>query len=202
MTYIAVVPRSEAEGEVEEMYREVEKRVGYFPNWIQPFSRRPAVWRGWDALVGSMRPHLPVRTYELATLAAARALRSTYCCMAHGRVLADQVFDAPGVTSIMKNNGTVVLEPREVAMMAFVTKVVVHPECIGPEDLEQLRVHGYGDTEIFDLTVAAAARCFFAKLLDALGVQADARFNELDPALRESLTVGRPVEGGPARARA
>ena len=40
---------------------------------------------------------------------------------------------------------------------------------------------------------AAAARCFFSGLLDALGVRADASYRELDPALRDALTVGRPV---------
>jgi len=43
------------------------------------------------------------------------------------------------------------------------------------------------------VAATAAARCFFSKLLDALGIQADASFNELDPALRQALTVGRPV---------
>ena len=197
MAFIRTVPRSEAHGPVAQMYQEIEQRVGFFPNWVQAFSPRPEVWRGWDALVAAIRPNLPVRTYELATLAAARALRSTYCCMAHGRVLADQVLDPPSVSSIMKDNGTVVLEPRERIMMAFATKVVMSPECITDQDHEELRAHGFSDTEIFDIAAAAAARCFFAKLLDALGVQADARFQELDPALRDSLTVGRPIADPP-----
>jgi uncharacterized peroxidase-related enzyme len=193
VTFIRTIPRSEAEGPVKQMYQEIATRVGYFPNWVQAFSLRPEVWRGWDALLAAIRPNLPVRTYELATLAAARALRSTYCCMAHGRVLADQILDPPSVASIMKDHGTVALEPRERAMMGFATKVVVSPECIGADDLDELRTHGFSDTEIFDIAAAAAARCFFAKLLDALGVQADARFQELDPALLDSLTVGRPI---------
>jgi hypothetical protein len=40
---------------------------------------------------------------------------------------------------------------------------------------------------------AAAARCFFSKTLDALGVQADASFVQLEPELRDALTVGRPI---------
>jgi len=56
-----------------------------------------------------------------------------------------------------------------------------------------LRSHGYQDAEIFDVAAAAAARCFFSKLLDALGGQADSTFNDLDPTLREALTVGRPI---------
>jgi alkylhydroperoxidase family enzyme len=82
-------------------------------------------------------------------------------------------------------------------MMAFVEKVVLDADRITAADVEVLKSHGYRDEEIFDLAATAAARCFFSKLLDALGVQADANFNDLDPALRQALTVGRPVADRP-----
>ena len=85
------------------------------------------------------------------------------------------------------------LEARERARMAFAEKVAVNADRITAADIEDLRSHGYRDEEIFDLAAAAAARCFFSKLIDALGIQADATFNDLDPALRQALTVGRPV---------
>jgi hypothetical protein len=44
-----------------------------------------------------------------------------------------------------------------------------------------------------DVVLAAAARCFFSKTLDALGVRADASYSELAPDLREALVVGRPI---------
>ena len=44
-----------------------------------------------------------------------------------------------------------------------------------------------------DVVLAAAARCFFSKTLDALGVRPDASYRELDPELREALVVGRPI---------
>jgi hypothetical protein len=44
-----------------------------------------------------------------------------------------------------------------------------------------------------DIVLAAAARCFFSKTLDALGVLPDASFRELEPELREALVVGRPI---------
>ena len=85
------------------------------------------------------------------------------------------------------------LEASERALMAFAEKVALNADRITAADIEVLRSHRYQDEEIFDVAATAAARCFFSKLLDALGVQADSTFNELDPALRESLTVGRPV---------
>jgi hypothetical protein len=82
--------------------------------------------------------------------------------------------------------------------MAFAEKVARSADQITTADVEVLRSHGYRDEEIFDLAAAAAARCFFSKLLDALGVEPDSSYNDLDPTLRRALTVGRPVADLPA----
>lgn len=193
MTFIRTIPPADAEGPVREMYAEVHGRFGFVPNWAMAFSLRPGVLQGWTTLLRSIRSNLPVRSYELATLAAARALRSSYCSLAHGSVLAKQVFDPEAVTVIVTGRPQSPLEPREQAMMAFVEKVVLDADRITSADIDELRSHGYRDEEIFDVAATAAARCFFSKLLDALGVQADSSFNQLDPALRHVLTVGRPV---------
>lgn len=196
MAFVRTIPPSEAQGPVREMYQQAARRFGYVPNWAQAFSLRPGVRDGWAALLTSIQSNLPVRTYQLATLAAARALRSSYCSLAHGSVLADKVFDPATVTAIMKDAPETILEPGERAMMTFVEKVVLNADRVSRADIEVLRSHGYQDEEIFDVAAAAAARCFFSKLLDALGVQADSTFNELDPTLREALTVGRPIANG------
>ena len=44
-----------------------------------------------------------------------------------------------------------------------------------------------------DVVLTAAARSFFTKTLDGLGVRPDATYRELDPAVREVLVVGRPI---------
>jgi len=101
--FLRTIPPSEAQGPVREMYQQAARRFGYVPNWAQAFSLRPGVRDGWGALLTSIQSNLPVRTYQLATLAAARALRSSYCSLAHGSVLADKVFDSATVTAIMKD---------------------------------------------------------------------------------------------------
>jgi uncharacterized peroxidase-related enzyme len=197
MAFIRTIPPADADGRVREIYQEIQDRFGYVTNWAQAFSLRPGVLDGWVALLRSIRSNLSPRSYELSTLAAARALRSSYCSLAHGTVLADTVFNAATVTAIAAGRGDAPLEPRERAMMAFVEKLVRHADQITAADVEILRTHGYRDEEIFDVAASGAARCFFSKLLDALGVQADSTFNDLDPALRSALTVGRPVGDRP-----
>ncbi|HSE65439.1 MAG TPA: peroxidase-related enzyme, partial [Gemmatimonadales bacterium] len=183
----------EATGPVREMYDQTAAQWGFVPNWVQAFSERPGVRAGWLSLLNAIKANLPQRTYELATLAAARALRNSYCVLAHGRVLAEQVFDAETVAAIIENREPTPLEPRERAMMAFVERVVREADRISERDIATLRGHGYSDAEIFDIAAAASARCFFAKLLDALGVEADASFNKLAPVFRDAAIVGRPM---------
>jgi alkylhydroperoxidase family enzyme len=77
--------------------------------------------------------------------------------------------------------------------MDLADKVAADAASITPEDIDALRSHGLTDAEITDVVLAAAARCFFSKVLDALGAEPDHRFEALDPATRDALTVGRPI---------
>ena len=76
----------------------------------------------------------------------------------------------------------------------FAAKVARDACSITEDDVQRLRDRGLSDRDIFDVAVAAAARCFFSKTLDAFGALPDAEFAELDPGLRDALTVGRPIE--------
>jgi hypothetical protein len=77
--------------------------------------------------------------------------------------------------------------------MDLAERVVDDATSIGETDLQRLRDLGLSDGEIMDVILAAAARCFFSKTLDALGVRPDASYGELEPELREVLVVGRPI---------
>ena len=78
--------------------------------------------------------------------------------------------------------------------MRFARKVVEDATAVSAEDVAELRELGLSDPEIFDIAAAAAARCFFSKTLDALGVQPDAEYLTLPPELREALVTGRPID--------
>lgn len=135
-------------------------------------------------------------TYELVTLAAAKALRSSYCMLAHGTILRRQ-FYGPEQLAAIAGTADAGLEPTEAAMMAFAERVAKDASSITASDVEGLRAHGFTDAEIFDVAAAAAARCFFSKLLDALGAEPDSAYLELEDDLRRRLTPGRPVSVAP-----
>ena len=138
---------------------------------------------------------MDLRRYELATLAAARRLRSSYCALAHGTVLAEQFLGAQGVEAVVADHRTAGLDEVDVAVMDLADKVAADATGVTEADLDRLRSLGLPDAEIFDVVLAAAARCFFSKVLDAVGVPPDGKYADLESGLRDALTVGRPIAG-------
>ena len=162
-------------------------------NHARAFAERPEVYAAWFQLSSAIKAGMDLRRYELATLAAARRLRSSYCCLAHGTVLADSFGDP--VREIALDHRSAGLDEVDVAVMDLAERVVDDATSIEDADLQRLRDLGLSEVEIMDVVLAASARCFFSKTLDALDVRPDAKFLDLDPALREALVVGRPIAG-------
>jgi len=160
-------------------------------NFERAFEDRPDVLAGWVQLNSAIKANMDLRRYELATLAAARRLRSSYCSLMHGRVLLEE-FGEP-VRAIALDRRTAGLDEIDVAVMDLAEKVVVDASTVDERDLQPLRDLGLSEAEIMDVVLAAAARCFFAKTLDALGVRPDASLAELGEGVRDVLVVGRPI---------
>jgi len=152
------------------------------------------VYSAWAELLGAIKSTMDERLYELVTLAAARGLRSSYCALAHGRVLLEHHLSAADLVAFATEPTSAPLTPLEAAAVRLAGKVVADATTVSAEDVNELRELGLSDAEIFDIVAAAAARCFFSKTLDALGVQPDAEFAELAPELRDALVTGRPIE--------
>jgi uncharacterized peroxidase-related enzyme len=195
MTFIDTVPEDQAGGATAQMYATDEEAFGHLPNFTRAFSHRPAVYAAWRQLNGAIKSDMDLRRYELATVAAARQLRSSYCVLAHGSVLIDKFLDADSVKTVVSDHRHAGLSEVDVAVMDLAEKVAGDATSIQQADIERLRSLGLPDGEIVDVVLAAAARCFFSKTLDALGVEPDARYNDLEPGVRDVLTVGRGIAG-------
>ena len=159
-------------------------------NFERAFEERPGVYAAWRGLVAAILENMELRRYELATFAAAQRLRSTYCSIMHGNVLRNQVGE--DIVAIANDRGSA-LHEVDLAVMDLAERVVVDATSITQADLQRLRDLGLTDAEIMDVVLAAAARCFFSKTLDALCVQADAQFQELASELKAAFVVGRPI---------
>jgi alkylhydroperoxidase family enzyme len=176
--------------------RENHRRLLHNPvmiNYERAFVHRPEVYAAWIQINTAIKEGMDLRRYELATLAAALKLRSSYCCLAHGRVLLER-FDEP-VLAIVRDRDSAGLSEVDLAVMELAERVVEDATSIADADLQRLRDLGLSEPDIADVVYAASARCFFSKTLDALGMLADAGYRDLPADLQEALVVGRPIAG-------
>jgi len=192
--FITVPDESEVNDDVSRWYERQRASWGYLPNYAKAFATRPDIAEAWAALSNAVGKGMERRRYELATIAAARQMRSTYCMAAHSKFLRDDVGDEPTMRAILDDPSLAGLDATDRAVMEFAALVARDACSITTDDVQRLRDHGLSDADIADVTFAAAARCFFTKVLDALGAEADPQLGEaFDPDTRQKVTVGRPI---------
>jgi uncharacterized peroxidase-related enzyme len=195
MAFIEQVTDEEATGRAREMLETDRAATGFVQNHVRAFASRPDVYDAWVQLRAAIAGPMDKRRYELATVAAAAEIHSSYCCLVHGKILADQFVDADAVCAVVGGAAETRLDEQEVAVVELARKVAEDASTVTQADIDRLRAAGLGDGEIFEVILAAAMRCFFSKTLDACGIQPDSALRGLDPELREALTVGREIAG-------
>jgi uncharacterized peroxidase-related enzyme len=193
MAFIDEIDEREIDDAVRAMYDRQQGFYGYVPNYARAFCHRPHVMKLWADLQNGIRRDMDKRRFELVTFAAAHALRSTACSIAHGKVLS-QYIPAADVLGIGRGETPTSLSPAEVAMIEYARKVAIDATSVTADDVQELKAHGFSDGEIFDIAATSAARAFWTKLLDALGVELDSAVQKLDPGFKEAMAVGRALD--------
>jgi len=194
--FIDALPEEEATGPLADYYAQQRSAWGFLPNYAAAFSTRPDVAAAWNALNGAIRSGMDRRRYELATIAAARALRSTYCTAAHSLFLRDVCGDEPTMTAIAQDPTGTGLGEQDRAVYDFATKVATDAAAVEQADVDRLHAVGLSDADVADVVFAVAARSFFTRVLDGLGAQLDRpTADSFAPPVRAAMVVGRPVAG-------
>lgn len=193
MAFIDIIPTSSISDEVRAMYARQEAHWGFVPNYAKVFCHRPEIMGLWAQLQIGIKRHMTKRRYELITFVSATALRSTLCSLAHGRALMEFISE-DDVLALARGEAPASLSDAEAAMVAFARKVASDASSVNARDVEELKRHGFTDGEVFDISAAAAARAFWTKLVESLGVEPEPPFRAMSSALRATLAVGRPMD--------
>jgi uncharacterized peroxidase-related enzyme len=192
--FIDTISEDAATGAVADYYRQQRESWGFLPNYARLFSGRPDVAQAWNQLNLAIRGGMDRRLFEIATIAAARALHSTYCTVAHSKFLRDVCGDEATVQRIADDPSGESLSPRDRAVFEFATRVATDASTIEQADVDAVCTHGLTDADVANVVFATAARSFFTRVLDGLGAQLDVETADaFAPSLLASMLVGRPV---------
>lgn len=195
MSFIDTVPPAAARADVAAMYRRQQQAFGYVPNYAKAFSHRPELMARWAALFGEIKRPLPRRRVLMLSFVSALELGHSSCSLAHGSMLREFFSDAELVA--IASGRLDALPAAEQAMLRFARQVARDARAVTAADVETLKSLGFSDADVFDIAAVAAARAFFTKLLDALGVLPDAPLAGLPAPLRQALGAGRPIDRTP-----
>ena len=192
--FIAAIAEEDATGPLADYYAHAHEQWGFLPNFALAFSHRPDVAQAWNALNVTVREGMDRRRFEIVTIAAARALHSTYCAAAHSTFLRDVCGDEETMRSIALDPSGSALSEQDRAIYDFGAKLATNAVLIESADVARLREVGLSDADVADLVFAVAARSFFTRVLDGVGVQLDPEVATTFPAeILEAMVVGRPV---------
>jgi len=189
-----------ATGHIAEMYDGDLRGDGFVFAHTRAMAVNPEAHQAFEDLIHAIVPSIGVRTYELATLAAARAIGSEHCLLAHGRKsLRAGLLDEDQLTRLARDGADADLDPQDLAVVAYAEKLSTDAAAMTDADTERLREVGFTDRQIVDITLAAAVRNYFSRALQALAVPVD-DVPGLTPALVAALrapgAVARSVSGG------
>ena len=165
---------AEATGLVAEIYAEDLDDDGFVFRHTQAMALNPEAYAAFEALARTIVPSIGLRTYELATLGAARGLRSTHCLLAHGRkALRAGIVDEHQLVDIVRGDEAPGLSDADRAVLAYAERLSTDAASMTDADSQALRDVGFSDRQIVDITLSAALRNYLSRSLEALAVPVD-----------------------------
>ena len=137
----------------------IAERSGFVPNVFRALARRPAELRAFldyhDALMES-DDGLSKAERELVVVATSGANHCTYCVVAHGAILRIRMKDAEIADRVATNPWGVELNRRERAIVDLALLIATDSAALTDAELEDARVAGLTDDEIWDVGAITA----------------------------------------------
>ena len=199
MSIFATTPEGQAFGLKAKIYDDDLRAHGHVAKHTKDLALNPEAYLAFEALISAITQSMDVRRYELITLAAAQALGSAHCRLAHG-LKALRAIEEDQLVRIARDYHDAGLSAAEVAMMEFAERLSTDAVTMTDADTLELRDHGFTDREILDITLAASARNYMSRTLHGIAAEVDVP-TKLSSQLRGALLEPLVQYGAAAKPR-
>lgn len=161
--------------------------LGFVSNATRLWMHDPSLHEHlFELIIGSGRSAgLSVADRGVATILATAEVGDTYCPLAWGQKLATAT--SPELAASVLSRSDHLLDARGKALAAWALKVASDPQRTNATDLDELRLAGFDDAQILNLTMFIALRIAFSTVNGALGARPEpAYLDYVDPDVRRS----------------
>jgi alkylhydroperoxidase family enzyme len=174
------------------MFDDDEKYMGWVMNVSRLWAWQPESQQVLFGLLDSVAAGFSMRQRALLVAACASTLGDSYCSMAWGGKLAKESDTETAVGVLTGSDDG--LTAAEQAMTRWARAVAGDPNATTQADVDELRSVGFGDADIFAMTVFVGLRIAFSTVNDALGAQPDGELRGFSPPeVIAAVDFGRPI---------
>lgn len=175
MSYLGEVSEAQAGPTLREMYREMQEKFGFLPNYYKVLGRDLSVAESHQALAKAMMRDgaLPLALKEQIGLVVSGLNTASYCVAAHMEVLNKMGIERSLGRKLATNYEGAPVEEKTKALFRFADKLTRKPAEIQESDITTLREIGWNDEAIYEAVVAIAWFNFINRTSFGWGVVAD-----------------------------
>jgi uncharacterized peroxidase-related enzyme len=176
MSLITTVTPSQAQGQVADVYRQIEAAMGCVPNAFQLYSASPELlehqWQQTGYFV--RHPRLSFPLLALTRMLVSQDNQCDYCIDFNATLLIERAgYSIDQLNEIKKNPEAAPLDEKEKAMLLFVLKVTRAASSVAATDIEHLHHLGWQDSDILDAATHAARNMAADAVINAFKVVQD-----------------------------
>jgi uncharacterized peroxidase-related enzyme len=175
MPLLNIVEKDQATGQVAEIYENMTNTLGFIPNAFKVFSPSAHVLNNQVGNLGYFMRHKILGGKLLAFIRLLVSVQEncTYCVGVNSRILMQYGVLPDMIAGIKRDPSTAPLEPKDLAMLIFVLKMVSNSNSIEKIDVDRLRDLGWNDTEILEASYHAAASVASDMIFNAFKIELD-----------------------------
>ena len=180
MSRFQVPEKADLTPELEAVYAEVERTLGFVPHWLRALSINPdtacRIARLYLHLFDPARSHLSGAERELIAVVASSTNRCSYSVLNHTRALGAALDDAVRARRIALDHHHIRLSQRERLLADVAEKLTTLPASLGAGELDQLRQAGFSEPAALEVLEVAAFFNYMNRLTLALNIVPDQEF--------------------------
>ena len=176
--WLRFVAPEDAEGLLNETYKQIKRDDGSIHNLYKAMSLRPEIigWadKHYRAVMHGSDNTLPDWFLELVATMVARQAHCTYATTHHGANYRDLFGDAERADVILEQveagREADVLDGKLAALVGYARKVNERPDAMCEQDVAEARKAGADDGEILEIAQTAASFAYWVRIINAIGI--------------------------------
>ena len=158
MSNIAQINPENTTPELKEVFANVKKAMGMVPNLVATLAQSSEAVGGYLAFDGTLaKGSLPSKYREVISVVVAHANGCNYCLSAHSMVAKMKVYTEEQVLDFRRGKSA---DPKEQSMIIFIHRVLANKGNVSPEDIQDLRTHGFSESDIVEIIANVALNIF------------------------------------------